>query len=61
MERERPWKTLNVNAAGQGFSDGMRYTEWANTESRQAADYRQLARNARKNADAASAQADKGM
>lgn len=49
------------DAADRGFSDGMRYTDWANTESRQAADYRELARNARKNADASTAKADKDM
>lgn len=49
------------DAANDGWRDGLRYTDWANTESRQAADYRELERNARNNAKASSSKADQDM
>lgn len=49
------------DAANDGFRDGLRYTDWANTESRQAADYRELERNARNNAKTSSSKADQDM
>lgn len=49
------------DAADDGFRDGMRYTDWANTESRQAADYRELSRNARNSAKTSTSKADQDM
>lgn len=44
---ERFKRECAEDAANGGFKDGIRYTNWANTESRQASEWRELERNAR--------------